>query len=211
MNTEPENNSSTPPSDPPSLVSQNPPPADTPPPSDTSPAKEGEPPKVEDAPQAPEPLTWEAIKLPEGITVDDEAKQSFLDIMNDDKATPAERAQKLVDLQTSLMQKGADATYQAWTDMQTQWQDEVRADPVIGGEKLAPVLGEVSKLIDKYGSPEVRQIMDLTGAGNNIHVIRMLHNMAKDLSEGGPVLGAPPSEKASLADRLYPSMKKQGA
>jgi len=213
MSTEPENNSSAPSSDPPSLVGQQPAPPVNPetdqPPAPSEPPKTDEPPKQE--PTAPEPLTMESIKLPEGFTVDEEISNNFLEVMNDAKLTPGERAQKLIDLQAGLMAKAAEANYKAWSDMQTQWQDEVRADPEIGGEKLAPALGEISKLVDTYGSPELRQALDLTGAGNNPHVIKFLHKIAKDLGEGGPVLGAPSQSKDSLADRLYPSMKKQGA
>lgn len=216
MSTEPGNNPS--PSDPPSLINPqqpappadpNAPPAAAPAPNPSDPPKAGDPPKQE--PAAPEPLTLEQIKFPEGFTVDEDASKGFLEVMNDDKLTGAERAQKLVDLQTGLMQKMAEANYAEWTAMQTQWQDEVRADPDIGGDKLEPALGEISKLVDRYGSPELRQAFDLTGAGNNRHVIKFLHKIAKDLGEGGPVLGAPSQSKDSLADRLYPSMKKQGA
>jgi hypothetical protein len=181
------------------------------PPTETPPAAEE--PKVEEAKPveapapAPEPLAWEALKLPEGFTVDDTTRDSFLETMNDVKLSPAERAQKLLDLQTSLMEKNAAASTEAWTTQQTAWQDEVRADKEIGGEKLAPVLGEISKVVDKYGSAELREVMNATGAGNNIHVVRFLHNIAKDLGEGGPVSGAPPAEQVPLATKLYPSMK----
>lgn len=209
MSIDPGSNPSPAPADPASLVSGTPAPA----PAVVDPAKpvEGAKPVETPAPAAPEPLTWEALKTPGGFQVDDDAKKGFLETLNDAKLSPAERAQKLIDLQTGLMSKAAEASYKMWTDQQTAWQDEVRADPAIGGDKLEPALGEVSKLVDKYGSPEVRQILDATGAGNNIHIIRMLHNMAKDLGEGGPVSGAPAVDRESLADRMYPSMKKQGA
>lgn len=207
MSTEPEPNlSPAPPSDPPSLVNSSAPAVEEPKPGE-------EVPKVEEpAVEPPQPLTMEALKLPEGFTVDEAVSTDFLSIMNDDKLTGAERAQKLVDMQASLLTKAAEANYEAWSNMQTQWQDEVRTDPEIGGAKLEPTLGEISKLVDKYGSPELRQAMDLTGAGNNPHIVRFLAKVAKDLSEGGPVSGAPPQAKEALADRMYPSMKpKQGA
>lgn len=200
------NLSQTPPADPPSLAGT-PTPSEAPKVEGEAPKVEGEAPKVE-TPAAPEPVTWEALKLPENFQVDETAQKGFLETLNDPKLSGAERAQKLIDLQTDLMTKSAEATYKMWTDQQAAWQDEVRADPVLGGDKLDPALGEISKVVDKYGSPEVRQILDATGAGNNIHIIRMLHNMAKDLNEGGPVSGAPSVERESLADRLYPSMKK---
>lgn len=214
MSTEPENNNSTPPVDPPSLVSSTGEPLATPPEQQGSSVDPNTDPNKAAEPAAPavEPLKAEDIKLPEGFALDDPTRDSLLSALNDDKLTPQERGQKLVDLGAQLVQKVHEDNYKLWTDQQTAWQDEVRTDPEIGGDKLAPTLGEISKLVDKYGTPEVRQIMDSTGAGNNIHIVRMLSKIAKDLSEGSPVSGGPAQAKESLADRLYPSMKpKQGA
>lgn len=205
MSTETEPTPSPQPTDPPSLVSQ--------PTTPETPAPAPETPPAEPAPAVEPlaPLSFENIKLPEGLTIPDEDRTAVLDIMNDDKLSGADRLQRLVDFQGQVMQRAAEANFKAWTDLQSQWQDAVRADPEIGGDKLQPALGEISKLVDKYGSPELREAMDTTGAGNHPAIVKFLSKVAKDLSEGGPVLGAPSSAKESLADRMYPSMKKQGA
>lgn len=66
----------------------------------------------------------------------------------------------------------------------------------------------VAKIVDKYGSDDFKQVMTLTGAGNNIHVVNFLHNIAKELVEAAPVIGAPVSAPVSLADSLFTTMKK---
>lgn len=183
------------------------------------PPKTGEAPKIDETPKPTEtppvepaaPLTMESIKLPEGFEVDPETSTKFLDILNDDKMTPAERAQALIDLQSGMMTKLSEQAVEAFTTQQTEWIEEVKKDSEIGGEKLAPTLGQIAKLVVQYGSPELKQVFDTTGAGNNIHVIKFLSKIAGDLGEGGPVSGSPPVTQASLAERMYPSMKKQGA
>jgi len=209
MSTEPVNNPSL--TDPPSLLNPTPPvdPTTTPvnPPAD--PPKVDEPPKVDTPPV--EPLTFEALKMPEGFTVDEDTSKSFVELMNDDKLTTAERAQKLIEMQSSLLTKAGETLQKQWSDQQTAWQEEVRADPEIGGDKLEPALGKISQLLDKYGSPELRGVFDATGAGNHPQIVKFLHKIANDLSEGTPVSGAPASAEPSLAQQLYPSMKKQGA
>lgn len=184
------------------------------------PPKTGEAPKVEETPKegekpaevvAPEPLTMESIKLPEGFEVDPETSGKFLEVLNNPDLKPAERAQALIDLQAGMMTKLSQQAEQMFTEQQTAWQNEVKADSEIGGEKLAPALGQIAKLVVQYGSPELKQVFDSTGAGNNIHVIKFLSKIAGDLGEGGPVSGSPPVTQASLAERMYPSMKKQGA
>jgi hypothetical protein len=154
-----------------------------------------------------EPLTLESFKIPEEFSVDEEAKSSFVDILNDDKLSAADRAQKLIDLQVGVMTKAANAISEQWNTQQTTWQSEVRADPEIGGANLEPTLGKINVLLDKYGSTELRGVFDLTGAGNNPHMIKFLSKIANDLGEGGPVLGGPPAAQAPLANKMYPSMK----
>lgn len=154
------------------------------------------------------PLTVESISFEKGVEVNEGARDEFLGILNDRELSPAEQAQKLVDLQTRLAREASETSSTSWEGLQTQWRDEVQSDPEIGGQKLEGVLTGVAKVIDQYGSPELRQVMDLTGAGNNIHVIKFLNNVAKNLNEGGPVRGNPPSSTEDLASRLYPSMKE---
>lgn len=176
--------------------------------------------KPEAAPEAPAPLTIENVKLPEGFedvvleTVGEgaEAKQvtavsKVLDIMNDAALTPAERLQNLIDLQLSVSQLTANAAAEAWTGMQTQWRQEVQALPEIGGAKLPETLAIIKRGLDKSGADKAfYDAMTLTGAGNNPAVVRVLHALTKNLSEGKPVLGDPPAGKLPVEARLYPTM-----
>lgn len=195
MPTEPEVTPSTPPS-----------PEPTPP---TTPTPT---PETPPAPEPVVPLTAESITFREGFQVDETVRDNFLTLLNDDKISRAELGQKLVDLQQDFVQKimtDSDAALtKAWEDQQTQWQDEVRADPEVGGEKMEPVLGEIAKLVNEYGTPEVADILTNTGAGNNIHIVKMMHKIAKALNEGnGHANGAPPPSEKSAAQTLFPSMK----
>lgn len=153
------------------------------------------------------PLTAESIKLAEGFTLADDVRDNFLGIMNDRTLSPAEQAQKLVDLSANMSKASAEAQEKAWADTQTEWQNAVRSDPEIGGDKLEPALGRIAQLAQKYGSSELMEVFALTGAGNNVHMVKFLDKIARDLSEGQPVSGAPATAKPSLASRLFPTMK----
>lgn len=179
-----------PPAAPESLIGQKP--AETPPPAEFT------------------PVAATDIKLPDGVTVDQPLMDSFLELVNDQKLTPAERTQKLIDLQLEAQQKASEAGSQAWADMQTNWQNEVKNDKDLGGANLQPTLDSIAKLVETYGSPELVEVMNITGAGNNIHVIRFVNAIAKKLNEGGPISpGAPASVPQSAAERLFPSMAKK--
>lgn len=154
------------------------------------------------------PLTVEDIVLPEGFEVADDLRSEFIDFMNKGDLSPKERAQGLIDLQAKAVQTMTDAQTAAWTDMQKKWQDEVKADPAYASDdKLQPALGRIGKLISEYGTPELSGVFDLTGAGNNIAVVKFLDNIAQKLTEGGPVSGAPPAVERSAASKMFPSMK----
>lgn len=188
---------------PPSLITES-----TPPPSgiETPPtekaAEEAPPPVLEDT-----PLSATDITIPEDLVIDETLRDEFIGLLNDKEKSPAERAQALVDLQVKAATAASEASSKAWTDMQTEWRDAVKADSDVGGDKLEPALGRVGKLISEYGSEELSSVLDLTGAGNNVHVIKFLDKMAQRLTEGGAFPGLPGGQQATAASRLFPSMK----
>lgn len=158
-------------------------------------------------PEAPAewtPLTAEDITLPEGVTISEDLRDEFLSVMNNRELSPKDQMQSLIDLQMKAAQAASEASSQAWTDMQTTWQDEVRADY---GDNLVPTVGRIQKLVSEFGSPELTSVFDLTGAGNNLHVIKFLDKIATQLTEGGPVTGSPAASEATAAQKLFPSMK----
>lgn len=153
------------------------------------------------------PLTFDAITIPEGIEINDGLRNDFLGIMNNQEMTPAQRAQALVDLQSKAAQEASEAGSHAWTELQTNWQNEVRGDADLGGAKLEGTLAGISKVLDQFGTPEVREIFNHTGAGNNIHMVRFLHNISKHFAEGAPISGSPADTPKSAADIMYGGKK----
>lgn len=128
--------------------------------------------------------------------------------MNDDKLSGAERAQKLIDLQQDFAKSQDAALTAAWEQQQETWKNEVKADPEVGGDKMEPALAEIAKMVNEYGTPEVADILTNTGAGNNVHIVKMMYKIAKALNEGnGHASGNPPPDAKTAAQKLFPSMK----
>lgn len=168
------------------------------------------------APEAPKvepefkPLDAAAIKLPEGFTANEPLLGEFLTIANELKL-PVDVAQKLVDLQTKLTTQASEAGSKAYGELQTRWQDEVRNDPQIGGQKLEENLSHVAKLIDRFGGDKalaIREAFAETGAGNNPAIVRFMIALAKEHAEPSPVSGKPSSSPADAASLLYPNQGK---
>jgi hypothetical protein len=185
-------------------------------PTTEAPKVEGEAPKVEGEkpPEAPkvEPLTAESIKLPEGFTVNEPVMKDFLGVMNNAELTPVARAPARVDLQTKMMSEASDKASQDFINLRTEWQNAAKADKDFGGDNLAPTLATISKAIDKFGTPETRQIFDMTGAGDHPEIIRFIARLAKEarVEEAKPVVTqTSPAVARDPADILYPNQGKK--
>ena len=172
-------------------------------------------PKDENAPkeepskeEAPAPLTADAITLPEGLEVPDGVMDKFVGLMNNSELSGAERAQALINLQAEVAKEASEKGSQLWATQQEQWVNEIKSDPTVGQGNLQRTLDNAGKVLDKFGTPELRDLLATTGAGNSIHVARFFNAIAKEISEGAPVQGQPAQAEQSLADRMYPTMKR---
>lgn len=155
------------------------------------------------------PLTADDITLPEGLEVHETLRDEALALVNNRELSPKEQLQGLIDLQGKLAKEASETISKTWEDTQKAWQDEVKADPTIGGDKLTTTLASVNKLVTEYGSDELVEAFAVTGAGNNVHVIKFLNSIAGKLLEGGIVSAASPSnQEDDAASRMFPSMKK---
>ena len=164
-----------------------------------------------ETPAAIEPLdlgfTFDKLALPKDTEILPEQSAKFMEILGSPKLSHQERAQALVDLQGNILTAAAQKVAEAWTAQQATWQNEIKTDPVLGGDKLEPALGEISKLIDAHGSEELRTAMDKTGMGDNPAMIRFLHKVAGFLNEGKPLPGGGPAPtEKTPAQRIFTTM-----
>jgi hypothetical protein len=149
------------------------------------------------------PLAAADLTIDPSMTVDEATRDEFLAVVNDRALAPKDMANKLIGLQTKMMKAQSEKSTELYTKMQTDWQNEVRADKDVGGDKLDGVLSGISRVVDKYGSAELRQMMDITGVGNNVHMVRFMNKLAVVLNEPSFVPGSPVGSKKSQADTLY--------
>lgn len=153
------------------------------------------------------PLTADDIKFPEGFEVQDELLNEFLGVMNNRDLDARGQTEALTGLFAKAQTAASEANSKAWADMQTEWQTAVKNDADIGGAKFDATMTKVGKLMEEFGNDDLRQVFDLTGAGNNIHVVKFLANLSDKLTEGTHTLGNPANADQSAASKLFPSMK----
>lgn len=175
---------------------------------DTAAGATTEPPAAE---TAPEVFALDKLTLPEGFELAEEVGTSLADIINDPKLAPQERAQKLVELHASSLEAQVKATQEAnvnvWKEMNDKWRAETLALPEFAANPDAAIGSVKQALLAAGAKPELFQALDLTGAGNNPHILQMLYKLTRPFVEGG-VVGAS-SKKVTPASRaavMYPTM-----
>lgn len=153
-------------------------------------------------------LTAADLALPEGFVADEALQTEFLGVLNKG-LPPKELANELIKLQAKSLTTASEQGSREFETLQGQWRDQCMADPEFGGTKLEQNVVNISKLLDKFGDAEARQAFDITGAGNNPAVFRMMSRIAAVLAEPGPIGGLPGANPKTAADILYPNQGKQ--
>lgn len=155
--------------------------------------------KQGDEPKAPEAYEF---KMPDGIELDKSAADEFSAIAKEFKLTQ-DQAQKVAEVGAKMVQRQQEA-HQA--NVQS-WIEAVKNDKEIGGEKLNENLAIARKTIESFGTPELKDILNMTGLGNHPEIVKMAYKIGKAISEDGFVRGA--NSKPSSDDpakKLFPSM-----
>lgn len=142
------------------------------------------PPPAADPPPAQQPTEaapadgFAELKLPEGFELNEA-------VFGDFKAAAAELklptlgAQKLLDLYVTAKQ----AETAAWNDQVEGWRRSVETDPVIGGPNKQATLQAAGRAMARYGTPELRKLLDATGIGNHPDLVRAFARIGGDLAE----------------------------
>ena len=116
------------------------------------------------------------VKTPEGIQLDQASLDEFTSIVKDKDLSPSERAQKLADL---AVKREADRV-KAFQETVQSWADTVAKDPELG---KAENQAAARKVVEDFGTPELRDLLNNTGMGNHPEVVRFVLNVSKAMSE----------------------------
>lgn len=164
-------------------------------------AAEGE--KKVEAPKAGEIPEKYELKFADQA-VDAELLAEFTPLAKELKLDNA-NAQKIADLGLKIQKRTIEASQAAHVERITTWQNEVRADKEIGGDKLTENLMTAKNAVLRFGGQPLMQALQDTGLENNPEVIRAFvkigramkdDNFAANLGEGG-------GEKVDAARQWY--------
>jgi hypothetical protein len=180
-----------------------------------------EPTSKDNKPPAGAPEKYEAWTVPEGYELDaglvEEASPIFKDL-----GLTQEQSQKLVDFYAKHALKSSEEAIAAWTKTRTDWRTSMKSDPELG--KLvgrdgnfgpdSPLVSTIDRALVGLQNPKLvsdfKDAMNLTGAGDNPAFVRVLHALAKQVTEGtdyptgGPAKGN--SSRPSAGAAMYPHL-----
>lgn len=184
-----------------------------------------------EAPPAPK---YDPFELPEGLSFEPERVALLTDELGKlevagkvDHATMQQFGQSLINLHTQEMTRAVDAIRQhqidTWNATNQKWQDEVKSDPVIGGNRLETAMQVCGSVIEEFGGTRdaktgevnkdevkaLREALASTGAGNHPLIVKFVHRIGEALGEARPVVAPKPAaEPVRKADRLYGGTRK---
>lgn len=152
-----------------------------------------------------EPLESLKELLPEGAEPTDEQTQSLLKLMNEAE-TPQDLIKGLFAIHAQETEAVARQMAEQYDKTISDWEAAVKESPEYGGAKLDQSLAVAKQVGLKYGGEDFIKLLNLTGAGSNLAMVKFLNAVHKALpQEGTPLQGAPTQPAADLADRLFPT------
>ena len=128
------------------------------------------------------PDAYTDFTLPEGIDMDVGTLDAFKGLAKE-LNIPQEAAQKLIDLQTTLVAKQADAYQQAVVAQGQKWAAEVKNDPELGGENYDKSVASAIKVIQSFGDPALTELLNDSGLGNHPALFKFCHRISAAISE----------------------------
>lgn len=147
------------------------------------------------------------LDVPEGMELDKASLEQFTEIAKTHKL-PKDAFEALGKIAIAR----EEARAEAYKEQVAKWESEVKADPEVGGEKLAENLVGVRALVEEFGGPdggkELKELLNATGMGNHPLLFKFCQRVSKALGEDRLARGqgnpAANTEEARLR-RMYPS------
>ena len=180
---------------------------------DTSPAEEGEVKDTESSaegakndtilggkstPNVPDAYDFKSI-VPEGMTYDEQSAAAFGDVAKK-AGLSQEQATMVASYGMQYMQQGVDAAMKAVQDTQAGWADEARTQ--LGGEFDATVAkAAAARDVLAAKVPGFTAMLNETGAGNRIEMIRFMAAIGDLIGEDGGLRSA----QAGAEKSIYPN------
>lgn len=127
----------------------------------------------------------ENIKYELKLNEDSKLDKSFLGEMEDfakEHGLSNDAAQELVDWQNDMLNNVVIRAQEIQEKQIDTWRQEVVEDPELGGENLAQVSEYAKNVVKRYGNEKLIGMLNESGLGNHIEVVRFLSSIGRAMS-----------------------------
>lgn len=152
-----------------------------------------------------EPIEYTDFSMPEGVSLDEELLGNATPLFQE-AGLSQEMAQKFVDFYSGIRAGETQAQESAIADQISSWGEQAKADTEFGGEKFDENIAQALRALDKFGTPELRKVLDETGLGNHPEVIRLAFRVGATVTEDRPEgdSAASAATPKTRSETLYP-------
>ncbi|MBP5058479.1 hypothetical protein [Pseudomonas chlororaphis] len=145
------------------------------------------------------PEAYEDFTLPEGMEMDADVLGEFKGLAKE-LNIPQAKAQQLIDFQTQLATKQAEAYQAAVTKQSQDWAASIKNDPEIGGANYDKNVESAIKVIQSFGDPALTELLNTSGLGNHPALFKFCHRISSAISEDKFVLPGSQSSTGRKSD-----------
>ena len=135
--------------------------------------------------QTEPPEAYADFSLPDGVELDSATLESVAPLMKE-AGLSQESAQKFVDWYAERVQADAQRQVDAFNQLTGDWRTQSENDSEFGGEKFEESVATARAAIDKFGTPELKQLLEDHGVGNHPEVVRFMVRVGSLTKEDNP-------------------------
>ena len=128
------------------------------------------------------PEAYEDFTLPEGMEMDADVLGEFKNLAKE-LNIPQAKAQQLIDFQTQLATKQAEQYQAAVTKQSQDWAAAIKNDPDVGGENYDKSVASAVKVIEAFGDPSLKELLNNSGLGNHPALFKFCHRISAAIAE----------------------------
>jgi len=148
------------------------------------------------------------LKLPEKSVLGDAVVGKTAELAKEMNLSP-EHAQKLLEHNNNIVGEYLSGIQSEWTQRVQDWETELKNDEKFGGDSFDANSAAVQNVMDRFGSQELKDVLNATGYGNFPPLVKLLQNVAKAMSEDTFHTGQGEGQgQRDKADILYPNQNQ---
>lgn len=143
---------------------------------------------------------YDKLVLPDVLQGNEENFSSFKKLAAE-LQLPAETVQKLMDWEASAATAGQKTAESVRADILQKWTEQSKQ---LFGPAYPQAIARALEAAERFGGPELRDLLDVTGLGSHPAVVKTFHQISQQISEDVSVAGKlRHSTDKTFAEALY--------